>query len=68
MNIQTAVKMWPTPTTNDAKNATLPPAAKDWDIIPGALMREGYTSQEGQLNPEWVEALMNFPVGWTDVD
>lgn len=18
------------------------------------------------LNPEWVEALMNFPIGWTD--
>ena len=60
-------KMWPTPTTNDANNATLPPAAKDWDIIPGALMREGYTKEDGQLNPEWVEALMNFPLGWTEV-
>ena len=23
---------------------------------------------EGQLNPEWVESLMGFPVGWTDLD
>jgi len=66
-NLQTAVKMWPTPTTNDAKNASLPPAARDWDIIPGALMREGHTAQEGRLNPEWVECLMNFPPKWTEV-
>lgn len=56
-------KMWPTPTANDAKNSTLPLAAADWDTIPGALLRSGQT---GQLNPEWVEALMNFPIGWTD--
>jgi len=67
MNTQTAVKMWPTPTTNDAKNATLPPAAQEWDIIPGALMREGHSAKEGQLNPEWVEVLMCFPIGWTEV-
>jgi DNA (cytosine-5)-methyltransferase 1 len=60
--------LWPTPTANDAKNATLPPAKKERDNIPGALMRDGYTAQEGQLNPEWVEVLMNFPPGWTDVD
>jgi len=22
----------------------------------------------GQLNPTWVEALMGFPLGWTDLD
>jgi len=66
--LEQSVKMWPTPTTNDANNATLPPAAKDWDIIPGALMREGYTKEDGQLNPEWVEVLMNFPRGWTDME
>jgi hypothetical protein len=22
----------------------------------------------GQLNPDWVEALMGYPVGWTDID
>lgn len=58
-----AVRMWPTPAAQDAKNATLPPSQADRDAIPGAVMREGHT---GQLNPEWVEALMNFPIGWTD--
>lgn len=61
-------KMWPTPTANDAQNSSLPPSAKDWDSVPGAIMREGYTAQEGQLNPEWVEILMNFPPKWTEVD
>lgn len=61
-------KMWPTPTANDAQNSSLPPSAKDWDSVPGAIMREGHTAQEGQLNPEWVEMLMNFPRGWTDME
>ena len=63
-SLNVAVKMWPTPVTNDAKNATLPPAATDWDNIPGALIRTGH---QGQLNPEWVECLMGFPIGWTEV-
>lgn len=28
-------------------------------------MRQG---QKGQLNPDWVECLMGFPIGWTDID
>ncbi|WP_181735435.1 hypothetical protein [Thermoactinomyces daqus] len=65
MNIQTAVKLWPTPTAQDGKNATLPPSQKERDSVPGALIREG---QKGQLNPNWVECLMGFPSGWTDID
>ncbi len=61
--LQSAVKMWPTPAAQDAKNATLPPSQIDRDTIPGAVMRQG---QMGQLNPAWVEVLMNFPIGWTD--
>jgi hypothetical protein len=29
------------------------------------LLREG---QQGQLNPAWVECLMGFPIGWTDLE
>jgi len=65
---ETEFSLWPTPTANDAQNSSLPPSAKDWDSIPGAIMREGHTAQEGQLNPEWVEVLMNFPPKWTDVE
>jgi hypothetical protein len=50
---------------NDSKNATLPPAAGKRDSIPGALIREGIS---GSLNPTWVELLMGFPPGWTDME
>lgn len=63
-DLQAAVKMWPTPAAQDAKNASLPPSQAERDTIPGAIMREGQT---GQLNPDWVEALMCVPEGWTDV-
>jgi hypothetical protein len=26
------------------------------------------TGDRGHLNPEWVEWLMGFPIGWTDCD
>ncbi|WP_409347363.1 hypothetical protein [Paenibacillus sp. MBLB4367] len=28
-------------------------------------MRQGH---QGQINPEWVETLMGFPAGWTNID
>ena len=54
--------LWPTPTANDAKNATCPQSQKNRDSIPGALIRAG---QAGPVNPTWVEWLMGFPLGWT---
>jgi len=56
---------WPTPTANDAKNATLPPSQESRDGIAGTLRRTGY---QGTLNPDWVEMLQGYPVGWTDID
>lgn len=63
--LSVAVKLYPTPTANDAKNATLPPSQCDRDSVPGALMRDGVT---GSLNADWVEWLMGYPQGWTDID
>lgn len=69
-----AVKMWCTPNARDYKNAT----AKEWDNHKNtrnlnrqmAKLYEGGQSTEernGQLNPTWVEWLMGFPIGWTDL-
>lgn len=58
--------MWPTPAAQDVKNATLPPSQKDRDTIPGALLRCGNPSG-GQLNPMWIEWLMGYPKGWTEL-
>jgi hypothetical protein len=64
---QTAkAKVWPTPTVNDSKNCTLPRSQINHDNIPGALLRDGEASG-GQLNPTWVEWLMGWPLGWTDL-
>lgn len=53
----------PTPTASqEAKNSTLPPSQMKRDNLAGYLLRNG---ERGQLNPEWVEWLMGFPVGWT---
>ena len=63
-NLNDAVN-WPTPTANDAKNATLPPSQESRDGIAGTSERTGY---QGTLNPDWVEMLQGYPVGWTDID
>ncbi|MFM1655558.1 hypothetical protein ACI7RC_26195 [Brevibacillus sp. B_LB10_24] len=64
-DLNIVVKMWPTPAAQDAENATLPPSQIDRDTVPGSVMRQG---QQDQLNPDWVECLMGFPIGWTDVE
>jgi hypothetical protein len=56
-----AVRLWPTPNS------------RDWKGAPGKGCRErgGHQSSlpavvEGAyLNPDWVETLMGYPVGWT---
>lgn len=53
MDLQTYVRLWPTPRTRDWKGS-----GKDClDTAVG-----------GQLNPTWVEWLMNFPIGWTSLE
>ncbi|MCH8476384.1 MAG: DNA cytosine methyltransferase [Wenzhouxiangella sp.] len=58
-----SVSMWPTPAAQDSKNGSLPPSQMNRDTVLGAMMRAG---EKGQLNPEWVEWLMGFPIGWTE--
>jgi hypothetical protein len=56
-----AVKMWPTPTAQDAKNNGAP-SQHDRNTAP-------LNAQVGgALNPTWVEWLMGWPLGWTDCD
>lgn len=57
---------YPTPCAQDAKNSTLPPSQLDRDSIPGYLLKSG-NQPGGQLNPTWVEWLMGWPLGWTDL-
>ena len=98
------VRMYNTPTAQDAKNSTLPKSQIKRDSLVGDVMREmfpppttgaglcggtgnyqqleklkeqGVISEDerknmsqgngGQLNPYWVEWLMGFPEGWTEI-
>ena len=58
-NLADQVRVWPTPTARDWKGASgraLKGEAKDLPSEAG-----------GSLNPQWVEWLMGYPVGYTDL-
>jgi hypothetical protein len=62
------ISLLPTPTTNDSKNASLPPSQAERDGLAGAMLRNDSipTGAATYLNPSFVEEMMGFPVGWTD--
>ena len=53
-----------TPTTQDAKNATLPQSQALLDSVPGNLLAHGIT---GRLNPRFVAEMMGFPPDWLEL-
>ena len=65
--LATVAMKFPTPAAQDAKNSTLPISQKNRDSIPGHLLRAG-EQPGGQLNPMWVEWLMGWPIGWSDLE
>lgn len=68
MPLSMAARIWPTPTVSMAKGATLKDrkdGRKRNDRLDYAVAQEDGTTQNGQLNPEFVEWLMGYPIGWT---
>jgi hypothetical protein len=67
LTLNQAVKVWPTPTARDWKDGS----ASGCKNVPvnGLLGRAVHvnSAEPGSLNPPWVEWLMGFPVGWTDL-
>jgi hypothetical protein len=64
-------KKWPTPTANMHKGSSPAVIRKDgkdrsWDSLHYAV--EQVTDTGGKLNPTWVEWLMGWPLGWTDLN
>ena len=63
--------MWPTPTARDSTGTDSPADRKrNSPSLPAEVhLRNGTRSQDtGRLNPMWVEWLMGFPLGWTDLE
>lgn len=81
--LQSAVKDWPTPSARDWKDtpgmSIVRPdragSARKADQLPRAVFNtqtdpdhNTKTSRRVYLNPAWVETLMGFPIGWTDLE
>ena len=69
MYMKDPIRMWPTPVATMSKGSS--PASltrangkdRSNDHLDHAIMAE----EGGQLNPTWVEWLMGWPLGWTDL-
>jgi hypothetical protein len=59
-NLTMAVNMWPTPTAHNAKETNAPSESNR--NTPTLSAQAG-----GKLNPMWVEWLMGWPLGWTNL-
>jgi hypothetical protein len=60
VSLEAAVKFWPTPTAHNAKEGGFP--SEHNRNTPTLSAQAG-----GSLNPTWVEWLMGWPLGWTDL-
>ena len=72
--VVTAAEAWPTARSGDAKQG---PSSHAKHLASGDYMltdavedaeKQPATAPYPRLNPDWVEALMGFPIGWTDLD
>ena len=72
-----AMALWPTPVVTDYKGARKPETMKKTGRNPmtnslrDAVEHENPTGSgqlSGSLNPQWVEWLMGYPKGWTELE
>jgi len=64
------MEQWPTPVCQDSRHAIsrhLDPQNKYWKSNLGEVVMSMETENTGRLNPMWVEWLMGWPIGWTDL-
>ena len=65
-DLVTAIARWASPAARDYRSGTGYDRAKHY---PGRIGSDQLPEQMGgRLNADWVEALMGFSVGWTDID
>lgn len=73
-NLEDAVALWPTPTANQhqghgyQKHGAGPVSLTLTGAARASSGLEYDRAASGHLNPQWVEWLMGFPAGWTDLE
>ena len=73
MSLSTSVRMWPTPVARDHKGGyqggRIRNGKVSWDSLDVAVQHtDNQEKTGGQLNPMFVEWLMGYPKGWTDLN
>jgi hypothetical protein len=72
LGLADAVQMWPTPTYGKLAGGTGGMAQIEAQYSAGNINDEERRAMRagngGKLNPKWVEWLMGFPTGWTDLE
>ena len=68
MNLADAVQKWNTPQAHDAKHLYSKPKPSGQQMLSNQIYKNDPTTAGGKLNPMWVEWLMGFPIGWTDLE
>jgi DNA (cytosine-5)-methyltransferase 1 len=69
-SLNQAIKMWPTPQASDNRdrgNMSNPSIQRRLAIGKQIMLSQSVDPISGQLNPTWVEWLMGWPLGWTDL-
>jgi len=71
--LQTAVRIWPTPSSRDGKGGykggRIRNGKVSMDTLDVAVQHtDNPEKQSGSLNPVWVAWLMGYPTGWLDLN
>jgi hypothetical protein len=71
-NLETVVgrRLWPTPQASDNRdrgNMSNPAIQRRVEMGKQIMLSQSVDPNSGQLNPTWVEWLMGWPLGWTDL-
>jgi hypothetical protein len=69
--LEESVARWPTPTARDYKDSGKAVINSDRNLLPQKVAKkdkEQWVKGGGSLNPTWVEWLMGYPKGWTDLN
>jgi DNA (cytosine-5)-methyltransferase 1 len=67
-DLQTIISKFPTPASRDYKGSSSKILEKGRNPLTNSLCDAIEHKTVGHLNPDWVEALMSWPIGWSSLE